>query len=112
MAYTIQQVLDLARIPLNDAAKARYTDTVLLSYYNSAVMRAYETRPDLKFGSYGTPYTPVALGGLPGTFPMPDRFAQTVADYIGGRAEMKDDESANAARAQALMQMFVAELLA
>jgi hypothetical protein len=33
-----------------------------------------------------------------------------LADYIGGRAEMKDEESVTSARAQALMQMFVAEL--
>jgi hypothetical protein len=110
MAYTIQQVVDLARVPLNDALKVRYTDAILLGYYNAAMFRLYEIRPDLQIGSYGTAYTPVAIGGIGGAIPVGDRFAMPLADYIGGRAEMKDEESVTSARAQALMQMFVAEL--
>lgn len=111
MSTTIQQVIDLARVPLNDAAKKRYTDAVLLGYYNSAMFRLYEIRPEMQIGAYGTPYVPVLIAGIGGAIPIGDRFAQTLADYIGGRAEMKDDEAASSARAQALMQMFVAELI-
>lgn len=105
----MQQVVDLARVPLNDAAKRRYTDAALLGYANSAVFRAYELRPDLMFGGGYTPYAALALGG---TFPLPDRFAQTVADYVGGRAELKDDDASTQARAKTLMSLFAGELLA
>lgn len=105
---TMQAIIDLARIPLNDARKVRYTDPDLLKFANAAVFRTYEVRPDLKpVGSWGTPFAALALGG---TFPLEDRLQQTVADYVSGRAELKDDENVNSARAQALMQMFVAEL--
>jgi hypothetical protein len=107
MAFTVQAVLDLARIPLNDAKKARYSDTTLLSYFNSALWRAYELRPDLLIGTGYTTYTALAVGG---TFPLPDRFAQTVADYIGGRAELKDEDASSQARAVELMQLFTAVL--
>lgn len=106
---TMQAVVDLARVPLNDAKKVRYSDSVLLGYANSAIRRAYELRPDLAFDSYGTEYADLALDG---TFPLSDKYKQTVADYISGRAEMKDDEAANSGRAQIHMQMFAAELLA
>lgn len=110
MSFTVQAVCDLARLPLNDSRKVRYPDaTSMLPYFNSAIWRAYEIRPDLLFGTSWTPYVALAIGG---TFPLPDRFAQSVADYIGGRCEMRDDDSANAVRAQALMAMFVAELSA
>lgn len=105
---TLQQVCDRGRIPLNDKAKARYTDADLLAYANAFVRLAYERRPDLRtLGSWGTPYADLTLTG---TFPLDDRFVQTAADYIGGRAEMKDDENVNSARAQALIKMAVAEL--
>ena len=108
MSFTNQQVVDLARVPLNDVRKARYSDAVLLGYLNSAVLRAYELRPDLMFG---TSYAPTGGLVLAGTFPLPDRFAQTAADYVGGRAELKDEDASTQARAQTLMQLFAAELL-
>lgn len=105
---TMQNVCDLARVPLNDAAKVRYSDADLLKYANAFVKLAYERRPDLRsLGSWLTPYADLALVG---TFPLDERFAQTAADYIGGRAEMKDDENVNSARAQGLIKMALAEL--
>jgi hypothetical protein len=108
MAYTMQQVIDRARVPLNDAAKTK-TDPTLLAYANAALHRAYETRPDLLFGSYSTPYADLAVGG---TFPLSDRYLQTVADYVSGRAELIDDESSARARGLALLQAFTQELTA
>lgn len=103
MPFTAQQVIDLARIPLNDARKARYTDARLLQFVNSAVLRIYELRPDLFIGTGWT--GPSALS-LSSNFPLPDRFAQDVADYVAGRAEIADDDAASMQRANMLMQMF------
>ena len=108
MAYTMQQIVDMSRVPLNDTKKARYSDTNLLSFANAAVMRVLELRPDLLFG---TAYTIASSLAMSGSFPLPDRFAQTVADYVGGRAELKDEDASTQARAQVLMGMFTAELL-
>jgi hypothetical protein len=108
MAYTMQQVIDHARIPLNDAAKTK-TDPTLLSYANAAIHRAYEVRPDLLIGNYTTPFVDLALGG---TFPLPDRYMQTVADYVGGRSELIDDEQSARDRGIALLAAFGQELLA
>lgn len=108
MAYTMQQIVDLGRIPLNDTKKTRYSDANLLSFANAAVMRVYEIRPDLLFG---TAYVIASSLVSTGAFPLPDRFAQTVADYIGGRAELKDEDASTQARAQVLLNLFAAELL-
>ena len=44
---TFQQAIDSARIPLNDAAKVRYPDDVLLGYAIDAVREIAVYRPDL-----------------------------------------------------------------
>lgn len=106
MAFTVQQVLDLARLPLNDALKVRYNDTVLLSYYNVGVLHLYEIRPDLQIGNFGSVYVPVVAAALSSAFPLSDRFALPLADYIGGRAEMRDEDAATGGRGQALMKLF------
>lgn len=105
---TLQDVCDRARIPLNDASKVRYPDAQLLGYANAGVRRIYEIRPDLRpLGSWGTDPADLTLVS---TFPLENRLLQTLADYVSARAEMKDDDNVNSARAQAIAQMFVAEL--
>lgn len=115
MTFTVQQVLDLARVPLNDASKARYLDAQLLGYYNAGMVRLYELRPDLLIGSNwsGSAFTLVTTTTVAAaTLPVNDRFAQPLADYMGARAEMKDEDAAVSGRATALMQMFVSGVTA
>lgn len=100
---TMQEVVDRARIPLNDADKDRYSDDDLLGYANAGIARAYEIRPDLKFGAYGTPFSPLSLSG---TFPLSYGKLQTIADYVTFRAETADDEHVNSNRAIAFNAMF------
>jgi len=88
-------ILDRARLPLNDAAKVRYSDVTLLAHLNDAVARAYALRPDLRFGSYLTAPTALLLAS---TFPLAAQHEQVVADYITYRAETVDDEHVNANR--------------
>lgn len=47
MAFTGQQLVDLARETLNDAAKERYTDTSLLLFANAGLGALALLRPDL-----------------------------------------------------------------
>lgn len=99
----MQAVLDRARIPLNDADKTRYPDAELLQYAVAGVERLFALRPDLRFGQYGTALATLTPGT---TFPAPERYLQVIADYVGFRAETKDDEHVISGRATAFMQAF------
>ena len=103
MAFTYQSVVDLARIPLNDAAKARYDDATLLSFANNGMLTLTKRRPDLFIGSYAS--LPDGQKALTDVFPLPGEYVQTLADYVTGRAETTDDEFANSGRAALFLQM-------
>lgn len=107
MAITLQDVLDRARIPLNDAAKVRYPDADLLAYANAGIRVAMSLRPDLRFGKFGAPYTDLPLAD---DFPMDARYVQPIADYVTGRAETRDDEHINSGRAAQFIAAFEQQL--
>jgi len=107
VAYTIQQVVDRARGPLNDAAGTRYSDTDLLRYVNDCVMQLRRRRPDLFFGRYS------ALPGdkvISDALPIADEYMPAVVDYVIARAETRDDEQALQARAALFFQLFEGEV--
>jgi hypothetical protein len=107
MAFTYQSVVDLARIPLNDADKARYPDAVMMSYANHGMLQVLKRRPDLFVGQFSSLPTGEAGPGDP--FPLPGGYVQTLADYVTARAEMADDEHVNTGRAAVFMKLFSAE---
>lgn len=47
MSLTWANVIDAARVPLNDTAKSRYTDAQLLSYGNDGVLSMVGLKPDM-----------------------------------------------------------------
>jgi hypothetical protein len=108
MAYTVQQVVDQARIPLNDDGKVRYTDAVLLTYFNDSILVIRKKRPDLFLGRWTTLPAQLALAD---PFPVDDVYVPIVADYITGRAELVDDESVDNSRAATLIQTFMSGLM-
>lgn len=103
MSFTLQQVVDLGRDPLNDADKIRYTDANLLSFATGALITLRDKRPDLFIGNWAVDFTTLALGS---TFPLPDPYAMAVAEYVTARAEMRDDEFVVSQRATLFMQLF------
>ena len=107
MAFTYQSVVDLARVPVNDVNKDRYSDGVLLSFANHATLQILKRRPDLFVGQLAN--LPDGERSLNDAFPLPAEYVQTVADYVTARAEMTDDEHVNAGRAALFMQLFGAE---
>ena len=108
MGFTYQTVIELARLPLNDEDKARYPDTVLLSFANQGMLRLLRNRPDLFIGQFRS--LPSGEKGLGDAFPLPAEYVQSVADYVTARAEMTDDEHVNSGRATAFMQLFSSEV--
>lgn len=100
---TMQQVCDLARIDLNDTDKERNSDLELCAHANSGIRTVYQARPDLRFGSYATA---VSDKHLAETFPLPDEYRRTVADYIVARANASEVEQADLSRANTFLSAF------
>lgn len=97
MAFTYQGVVDLAREPLNDVAKDRYSDTTLLAFANHGMLLLVKRRPDKFVGQFGN--LPEGENLLTDIFPLPAGDVQLVADWITARAEMTDDENVETGRA-------------
>lgn len=108
MPYTMQQVVDKGRYPLNDPNKVRYSDAALLGFANDAILLTRKKRPDLFLGAWAALPGNLAFGAA---FPIPDEYVPLVADYISGRAELIDDEHANSGRAEKLVATFYEGLL-
>lgn len=104
---TFQNIVDRARIDLQDAAKTRYTDAEMLQYAIDGVLEARRLRPDLFFGGYGTTTTSYVLAD---TFPLPPQYEMLFLHYIVFRSETRDDEYAVDGRAVAMLARFEKEL--
>ncbi|NSX14951.1 hypothetical protein HTY52_12785 [Cupriavidus taiwanensis] len=100
---TVQQVIDRGRVPLNDADKVRHADADMLDWLNDGLAEIYMLRPDLRFGSYGTPVARLALAD---TFPLSAAHEVAIKHYLVYRAEMKDDEAVNTNRATQAYKLF------
>lgn len=107
MAYTYQTIVDLARIPLNDTDKVRYSDNELLLFANQGMLAMSKRRPDLFVGQYHN--LPTGEAALSDFLPVEPAYAQLVADWVTARAEMTDDEHANSGRAMAFVNLFGSE---
>lgn len=108
MAYTVQQVLDIARIPLNDVDKVRYSDATLLTYFNNALLICRQKRPDLFLGKLTQVQTPLLATD---TFPINQTYVPIFANYVSGMTETIDDEHIENSRAAAFVQSFMMGIL-
>jgi len=97
MAFTYQSIVDMARIPLNDKDKTRYSDDDLLLFANHGMLAASRRRPDLFIGQFDN--LPNGEAQLADEIPVEPGYASVIADYVVMRAEMTDDEHANSGRA-------------
>lgn len=104
----LQQVVDLARLPLNDVDKDRHSDPDLLTHVIHGLLIAWRRRPDLFFGAYDDP--PSLNMKLTSRFPLDDAYVQAVADYAVARMEGKDAEEVSASRAAAYFSLFGEQL--
>lgn len=108
---TYQSAVDLARIPLNDAGRDRYPDSILLAFASQGVLQILKRRPDLFSGQFAAVANWSDGARLLGdAFPLPAGYLQTVADYITFRAETADDEHVNSGRALAFARFFEGEI--
>ena len=104
MAFTMQAVLDRARIPLNDTGKDRYFDADMIVYANDAILRLRKGRPDLFIGLFlNYPSSSLAVGA---TFPLADEYVPAVADYVTARSQFVDSELTRNGMAAAFFALF------
>ena len=104
---TLTNVIDSARVDLQDADKTRYTDTQLLEYANDGIVLGFKFRPDFRLGNYTT-----ALGTYSGSdqVPFPAQYQHLLKYYIIARSEIRDDEYVNEGRAAAMLGLFEKEM--
>jgi hypothetical protein len=109
----------------------RNSDTLYLTYLNSALRALYSVRPDAFIGNFSQGIlsavtiltydtsdlqapdgVPNSLPPTPPTpFPADDRFFfNPVVAYIAGRVELSDDEYTETSRSQQLLAAFVQQL--
>lgn len=104
---TAQNIIDQARIPLVDAAKARFSDADGLSYLNFGLKMLRRRRADLFIGSLKGDLATLTLGS---TVVVPENVLQALADYITARAETHDDAAAMNDRAKDFFALAGGEL--
>jgi hypothetical protein len=110
---TFQQIIDEARVILNDQVidsntVTRYTEAQLLGYIRQAVIEARRVRPDLFMSNLTAAFPPFAVTD---TVPVPEEYHLCLSDYAAHRAELRDDEFAVDGRASTLFQKFKSGLM-
>lgn len=104
---SIQSVMDLARLDMNDAEKTRNPDPVLLQYANDGIAQIKVMRPDLNWGNYTISYADLSATD---PFPFALEYRPALANYIVMRAEASDDEFAVEQRAIQGMKLYLKDL--
>lgn len=104
---TMQSVLDLARLDLNDAAKTRNLDSSMIQFANDGIAKAVVMRPDLNYGSYNTAWVDLTTASA---FPLPLEYRPGIANYIVMRCETADDPFAVEQRAIQGLKLFMSDL--
>lgn len=101
---TIQSILDLARLDINDAGKVRYPDSDLLKYANDGIAKALTMRPDLNWGNYSNAYADLAVTA---DFPLPLEYRDAIAAFVTAKAQFGDDPFVIEQRAIQGLKMFI-----
>lgn len=107
----MQQVVDKARVPLNDAKKGtpadgvRWKDATLLGYGVDALSRLLLMRPDLFVGQFSN-LPDFSTYTLISTFPLTQEYVEPVCDYIRARAQTHDTEAVESSMAPTFFRLF------
>lgn len=107
---TLGQYLEEARTLLQDKHEPyRYTTDELVEALNIGLAEARRLRADLFLPRGDVPY--FAPTDTNRKVPLNIMYRSTLAYYIVGRAQLRDDENTTDQRAGALLQKFTAQML-
>ena len=105
---TFQEIIDSARVALQDVDKVRYSDDELLEYAIDGVLEARKLRPDFFLGGYATIPSSYSLTS---TVPLPSLYVAYLKDFLVFKSEVRDDEYAVDGRAAAMLARFRSGLM-
>lgn len=101
---TIQSIVDLARVTLQDPDEETWTDDELGAHVLAGVQTAFRIAPHLFFGQFDTmPPTSLALGA---SCPLSADYDRALADFAVARAHLDDDEDARDSESSPFIQLF------
>lgn len=104
----MQNILDRARVLLQDDKKVRFKDPDCLAALNQGIKEAKRWRSDLFFGQYGTPYVDLAVGD---PFPLPPEYEYAAITSLVAFCDARESEYSEDQRVVVFMQVFKDELL-
>ncbi len=108
---TIQDIIDIARVTLQDTDSTayRYSDPEMLDAANLGIKAIKRMRPDLFFGGYATPLSDLTAAG---TYPLAPEYEPALANYIVYWVSSRDEEYTSDGRAPAFYSLFKEQILA
>lgn len=119
---TIDDAFTEARAIVNDSDKERFTDTLVMLKFNTALREVYRYRPDSLIGNFvqgvfsRNPQMTYSVDDdlaqvPPVDFPVDEVYFSPVTFYIAGLLDLSDDEFADDNRAMMLLTSFRAMLI-
>ncbi|MBN9461700.1 MAG: hypothetical protein J0H00_10815 [Burkholderiales bacterium] len=87
-----QEILDRARLPLNDAEKERYLDEDGLLYLREGVRTIRRLRPDCFVGRLGSDPAADIVLNPPSEVQIEFEHYQALSDYVSARWQDRDDD--------------------
>lgn len=109
--FTIGRAVTRAQEILQDVDGVRYTPAQLTAYLTEGIVAIRRVRPDIFIGQYATALSDYTESDLDSALPVPDSLLQGLAEYVAGRAELRDDEFAVDGRAMTMREQLNKVLL-
>lgn len=110
MARTCQRVIDRVSEILQDEGQTRYLVSEQLNHIVDAIVAIRSVRPDVFVDNYVTPLPDTLVPG--DLLPVPDQYFASIAYYVAGCCELRDDEFAVDGRAMTLREALTKKLVA
>lgn len=112
MAKTIQDILDEARVYIQDEIEPyRYSDEDLVDYLNNGISEIRRIRPDFFVGLFYSDLPQFTISDLGEDYPLDEQTNTAITYFVAGNAALRDDEHVNDGRAAGLLGLFQAKLL-
>ena len=112
MAKTIQEILDEARVLIQDTVEGsyRHPDEELVDYLNNGISEIRRIRPDYFINSFDAALPQFTTADLASDYPLDEQTNTAIVYFVAGNASLQDDENVLDGRASGLLSIFSAKL--